>query len=149
MRKVFVRHWSYLATGIVMASLLILFWSFNQSYLTDSQSVSVRFVENPILTFGLVIVGAYIGASISGEFGVRMPMTFEPLVLAFLGGFTIGIGAVIAEMSLHSVVLYNLAGIFVLPAFMISKGWIYAAFMILADWQGQNCWFWLLLGLAH
>jgi hypothetical protein len=83
-------------------------------------------------------VGAYIGASISGEFGVRMPMTFEPLVMAFLGGFTIGIGAVIAEMSLHSVVLYNLAGIFVLPAFMISKGWTYAAFMILGGLAGSK-----------
>lgn len=131
MKRIFARHWSYLPTGIALGLLLILFWFFNQNYLTDGQNAFTRFIENPLFTFGLVILGAFIGASLSGEFGVRMPMTYEPLVLSFAGGFIAGAGAIIAEMSVHSVVLYNLAGIFILPAFMVTKGWIYALFMIL------------------
>jgi hypothetical protein len=131
MKRIFARHWSYVPTGIALAVLLILFWFFNQSYLTQGQNAIALFLENPILTFGLIILGAYVGASLSGEFGIRMPMTYEPLVLALTGGFIVGVGAVVAEMSVHSTVLFNLAGVFTLPAFMITKGWIYGVFMIL------------------
>ncbi len=131
MKRILARHWSYLPTGSGLAALLIIFWFFNQSYLAPGKGTVAQFLENPFITFGLIIFGAYIGAFISGEFSVKVPMTYEPLVLSLLGGFIAGIGAVIAEMSIHSVVLFNLAGVFTLPAFMITKGWIYALFMVL------------------
>ena len=131
MKRILARHWSYLPTGSGLAVLLIIFWFFNQSYLAPGKGTVAQFLENPMLTFGLIIFGAYIGAFISGEFSVKVPMTFEPLVLSLAGGFIAGMGAVIAEMSIHSVVLFNLAGVLTLPAFMITKGWIYAIFMVL------------------
>jgi uncharacterized membrane protein YedE/YeeE len=131
MKRILARHWSYVPTGPALAALLIIFWFFNQSYLAPGKGTVAQFLENPMLTFGLIIFGAHIGASLSGEFGVKIPMTFEPLVLALAGGFIAGVGAVIAEMSVHSVVLFNLAGVFTLPAFMVTKGWIYGAFMVL------------------
>ena len=131
MKRILARHWSYLPTGLTLAALLIIFWFFNQSYLAPGKGTVALFLENPAITFGLIIFGAHIGAFLSGEFGVKIPMTFEPLVLSLAGGFIAGVGAVIAEMSVHSVVLFNLAGVFTLPAFMITKGWIYGAFMVL------------------
>jgi len=131
MKRILARHWSYLPTGPGLAALLIIFWFFNQSYLAPSKSTVALLLENPMLTFGLIIFGAHIGAFISGEFSIKTPMTYEPLVLSLAGGFIAGVGAVIAEMSIHSVVLFNLAGVFTLPAFMITKGWIYVAFMVL------------------
>ncbi len=131
MKKVLTRHWSYLLTGPVLAILLIIFWYFNQSYLAPEKGMVTLFLENPLPTFALIVFGAYIGAYFFGEFSVKLPMTFEPLVFSFVGGFIAGVGAVIAEMSVHSVVLFNLAGVFTLPAFMITKGWMYGLFMVL------------------
>ena len=131
MKKILSKHWSYIPTGLSLAALLIVFWFFNQTYLGANGSMVAQILENPIFTFGLVIFGAYSGAFISGEFSVKIPLTYEPLAMAAVGGFLAGIGAVIAGMSTNSVVLFNLAGVFTLPAFMITQGWIYAAFMIL------------------
>lgn len=138
MKRILTRHWSYVPTGAGLASLLIIFWFFNQSYLTPGQGAVAHFLENPILTFGLIIFGAYIGASLSGEFGIKVPITYEPLALSLAGGFVTGVGAVIAEMSIHSIVLFNLAGVFTLPAFMVTKGWIYGAFMVLGGLVGSK-----------
>jgi uncharacterized membrane protein YedE/YeeE len=131
MKRILARHWSYVPTGTGLAALLIIFWYFNQSYLAPGKGTVAQVLENPMLTFGLIIFGAYVGAFVSGEFSVKVPMTIEPLVLSLAGGFIAGMGAVIAGMSVHSVVLFNLAGVFTLPAFMITKGWIYAGFMVL------------------
>ncbi len=138
MKKVLARHWSYLLTGPILAVLLILFWYFNQSYLAPGKGTVALFLENPLPTFALIIFGAYIGAILSGEFSVKIPMTFEPLVFSFIGGCVAGIGSVIAEMSVHSVVLFNLAGVFTLPAFMVTKGWIYGLFMVLGGLAGSK-----------
>ena len=131
MRKVFSRHWPFLPTGIALAALLIAFWFFNQSYLAPAKSTVASVLENPLPTFLLILLGAYVAARVSGEFSLKAPMSFEPLVLALAGGFIAGAGAVIAEMSIHSVVLFNLAGVFTLPAFLIVKGWVYIAVMVL------------------
>jgi uncharacterized membrane protein YedE/YeeE len=144
MKRILNRHWSYLPTGIILAVLLIVFWFFNQSYLAADKGTVTRFLENPIPTFGLVIFGAYIGAFISGEFSVKVPMTFELLVFAAAGGFLAGVGAVIAGMSVQSVVLFNLAGVFTLPAFMITKGWIYGVFMILGGLAASRLLVWII-----
>jgi uncharacterized membrane protein YedE/YeeE len=96
------------------------------------------FLENPLPTFILIIFGAYVAAILSGEFSVKLPLTFEPLVMSFAGGFIAGVGAVIARMSVHSTILFNLAGVFTLPAFMITKGWIYIAFMVLGGAIGSK-----------
>jgi hypothetical protein len=128
----------------MLAALLIIFWFFNQSYLAAGKGVVAQFLENPIPTFGLIIFGAYAGAFISGEFCVKVPMTFEPLVFAAIGGFLAGVGAVIAGMSVQSVVLFNLAGIFTLPAFMITQGWIYGVFMILGGLVGSRLLVWIM-----
>lgn len=138
MKKILARHWSYVPTGSGLAALLMIFWFLNQSYLAPGKGTVAQFLENPMLTFGLIIFGAHIGAFISGEFSVKVPMTYEPLVLSLAGGFIAGIGAVIAEMSIHSVILFNLAGVFTLPAFMITKGWIYAVFMVLGGLAGSK-----------
>lgn len=138
MKRILIRHWSCLPTGSALAVLLIIFWFFNQSYLAPDKGMAAQFLENPIPTFILIIFGAHIGAFLSGEFGIKIPMTFEPLVLAIMGGFIAGVGAVIAEMSVHSVVLFNLAGVFTLPAFLITKGWIYGVFMVLGGFAASK-----------
>ena len=102
MKRILTRHWSYVPTGLILAALLIVFWFFNQSYLAPSKSTVAIFLENPLLTFALIIFGAHIGAFISGEFSIKTPMTYEPLFLSLAGGFIVGVGAVIAEMSIHS-----------------------------------------------
>ncbi len=94
--------------------------------------------ENPILTFGIIILGAFFSAFLSGDFAIKTPVTYEPLIFSFFGGIIMGLGAVIAAMSVHSIVLFNLAGIFNLTAFMITKGWIYAVFMILGGFTGAR-----------
>jgi uncharacterized membrane protein YedE/YeeE len=124
------RHWSYLPAGFALSVLLIVFWYFNQSYLTPGQGPVARFLENPLPTFGLIIYGAFVAAYLGGDFAVKVPLTFEPLLLALAGGAVAGAGSVVAGMSVNSVVLFNLAGVFTLPAFMITQGWIYLALMI-------------------
>lgn len=102
-------------------------------------------LENPILTFGLIIFGAFISAFISGEFGIKTPVTYEPLIFSFVGGILMGCGAVLAAMSVNSVVLFNLAGIFNLTAFMITKGWIYAVCMVFGGSIGAKVFTYLIL----
>ena len=138
MKNIIRRHWSFLPTGLTLAALLILFWFFNRSYLGTAKGTVASFLENPLSTFILIIFGAYVAASLSGEFSVKLPLTFEPLVMSFAGGFIAGVGAVIAGMSVHSTILFNLAGVFTLPAFMITKGWIYIAFMVLGGAVGSK-----------
>jgi hypothetical protein len=144
MKKILSRHWSYIPTGLSLAAILIVFWFFNQSYLGAASSMVTQILENPFPTFGLIIFGAYSGAFISGEFSVKIPLTFEPLVMAVVGGFLAGVGAAIAGMSTNSVVLFNLAGVFTLPAFMITTGWIYVAFMILGGFTGSRLFVWAI-----
>jgi hypothetical protein len=124
------RHWSYLPTGLVLSALLIVFWYLNRHYLAAGRGPVAGFLENPLPTFALIIYGAFVAARVAGEFGIRLPLTFEPLLLAAAGGVVAGVGSVVAGMSVSSVVLFNLAGVFTLPAFMITQGWIYAALMI-------------------
>ncbi len=138
MKKTLTRHWSYLLTGPVLAALLIIFWFVNQNYLTSDKGMVALFLENPIPTFGLIIFGAHIGAFLFGEFNIKLPMTFEPLLLSFAGGFVAGAGAAIAEMSVHSAVLFNISGVFTLPAFMITKGWMYGVFMVLGGFVASK-----------
>lgn len=138
MRKNFARHWPYTITGPILAALLIIFWYFNQNYLGGKKSPVVLLLENPILTFGFITLGAFISAFIFGEFGIKTPLTYEPLICGLAGGLIMGIGATIAAMSVYSIVLFNLAGIFNLTAFMITKGWVYAVFMILGGFLGSK-----------
>ncbi len=138
MRKNHARHWPYAITGPVLAVLLIVFWYFNQSYLADKKSAVVLLLENPILTFGFVILGAFVSAFIFGEFGIKTPLTYEPLIYGLAGGLIMGVGATVAAMSVYSIVLFNLAGIFNLTAFMITKGWIYAVFMVMGGFFGSK-----------
>jgi uncharacterized membrane protein YedE/YeeE len=145
MRKNYLRHWSFLTTGPALSFLLILFWCFNQNYLSQTKGPVALLLENPILTFGLIIFGAFISSSISGEYSIKTPVTYEPLIFSFLGGMLMGCGAVIAAMSVHSVVLFNLAGIFTLTAFMITKGWIYAVCMVLGGLAGSRLFSFLIL----
>ena len=149
MRKIYFKHWSFLTTGTLLSLLLIIFWYFNQNFLSQSKGPVVLLLENPILTFGLIIFGAFISASISGEFNIKTPVTYEPLVFALIGGVIMGSGAVIAAMSAHSIVLFNLAGIFNLTAFMIAKGWIYAVCMILGGFVGSKWFSFLILKTAR
>lgn len=144
MKRVLSKHWSFLPTGVLLSVVLIIFWFFNQSYLGGSNDLVSRLLENPVPTFALIIFGAYLGAIASGEFSVKIPLTFEPLVFAAAGGFLAGVGAVIAGMSTNSVVLFNLAGVFTLPAFMITQGWLYVAFMVLGGFAGSRLLLWVL-----
>lgn len=145
MKKIFFRHWPFIVTGPVLAFLLIVFWGFNQNYLAQTKNPVVLLFENPVLTFGLIILGAFFSAFLSGDFDIRTPVTYEPLVFSFLGGIVMGCGAVIAAMSIHSIVLFNLAGIFNLTAFMITKGWIYAVCMISGGFIGVRLFSYLIL----
>jgi uncharacterized membrane protein YedE/YeeE len=145
MKKKFSRHWPYLITGPVLSFMLILFWYFNQNYLSQDKTAAVLLLENPVLTFGLIIFGSFISAFIFGEFGLKTPLTYEPLVFSLLGGFLMGVGATVAAMSVHSAVLFNLAGIFNLTAFMITKGWIYAGSMVLGGFLGSKLLIYLTL----
>ncbi|MFA6355773.1 MAG: YeeE/YedE thiosulfate transporter family protein [Candidatus Omnitrophota bacterium] len=138
MKKNIARHWPYILTGPVLAVLLITFWYFNQNYLGDKKNAVVLLLENPILTFGFIMLGAYISAHIFGEFSIKIPVTYEPMLYALAGGVIMGIGATIAAMSVYSIVLFNLAGIFNLTAFMVTKGWIYAVFMIAGGFFGSK-----------
>ncbi len=149
MKRLLAKHWSYIPTGSVLAVLLIVFWFLNQSYLAPSKGMVASLLENPIPTFGLIIFGAHNGAFISGEFSIKAPLTFEPLVLALAGGFIIGVGAVIAKMSIHSVVLFNLPGVFTLPAFMMTKGWIFIAFMVLGGFLASRLLLFFILKTRH
>jgi hypothetical protein len=138
MPKTWFKHWSYLVTGPVLGGLLILFWFFNQKFLTVEGSPALGILENPVLTFGMIILGAFASAFIAGEFSIKTPVTYGPLGLAFIGGIMMGIGAGLASMSVHSIVLFNLAGIFNLCAFMVAKGWIYALCMIAGGYAGSK-----------
>ncbi len=106
-------------------------------------------LENPLITFGLIIFGAFVSAFIFGEYSIKTPVTYEPLIFSFIGGIWMGCGAVIAAMSTHSIVLFNLAGIFNLTAFMITKGWIYAASMIVGGFAGSKVFSFLILKTGH
>jgi uncharacterized membrane protein YedE/YeeE len=145
MRKKYFSHWPFLITGPVLSFILILFWYFNQNYLSQAKGPVDLLLENPILTFGAIIFGAFLSAFISGEFGIKTPRTYEPLVYAFIGGCIMGCGAVTASMSVHSTVLFNLAGIFNLTAFMITKGWIYAVCMVGGGYAGSKLFLYLIL----
>lgn len=145
MKKPFFRHWPFIITGPILAFLLIVFWSFNQNFLSQSKGPVVLLFENPILTFGIIILGAFFSSFLSGDFDIKTPVTYEPLVFSFFGGIIMGCGAVIASMSVHSIVLFNLAGIFNLTAFMITKGWIYAVCMILGGFAGARLFSCLIL----
>ncbi|HOW43378.1 MAG TPA: YeeE/YedE thiosulfate transporter family protein [Candidatus Omnitrophota bacterium] len=142
------RHWSYLITGPLLAMLLIVFWIFDRQFLTPQATAVTRLLESPVLTFGLILAGAYISAFLSGDFDIRAPLTYEPLLFAFGGGLVMGCGAVLAAMSVHSVVLFNLAGIFNLTAFMATKGWIYAFCMIAGGFLGSRFFVYLTLKTA-
>jgi hypothetical protein len=131
MRRAIARHWTFLPTGLCLAAVLIAFWALNQSYLAVPKTAVATFLENPIPTFALVMFGAYVAATVSGEFSLKAPPTAEPLLVALGGGVIAGAGVILAQMSLNSAVLFSLAGVFTLPAFMITKGWIYIAFMVL------------------
>jgi hypothetical protein len=124
------RHWSHLPTGLALSTLLIVFWYFNQRYLAPGRGAVTGFLENPWPTFGLIVYGAFLAAYLAGEFSVKVPLTIEPLIVAVAGGGVAGVGSVIAGMSVNSTVLFNLAGVFTLPAFMITQGWIYLALMM-------------------
>ena len=130
MRNALHRHWSSIPAGIVLSVILIAFWSVNRDYLTRGPGSGALFLENPLPAFGLMVFGAFVAASIAGEFAIKAPLTIEPIIFALVGGVVAGAGAVIAGMSVYSVVLFNLAGVFTLPAFMITKGWVYLVFMI-------------------
>ncbi|MCX5700532.1 MAG: YeeE/YedE thiosulfate transporter family protein [Candidatus Omnitrophica bacterium] len=149
MKKIYLKHWSFLTTGPILSLLLIIFWYFNQNFLSQSKGPVALLLENPVLTFGLIIFGAFISAFISRDFSIKTPVTYEPLVFALIGGIVMGCGAVIAAMSAHSVVLFNLAGIFNLTAFLITKGWVYAACMILGGFVGAKLFSFLILRTAH
>lgn len=138
MKKGAARHWPYQVTGPVLAALLIAFWYFNQNYLGERKGAVVLLLENPIMTFGFIALGAFVTAHIFGEFSIKTPVTYEPVFYALTGGIIMGAGAVIAAMSVDSIVLFNLAGIFNLTAFMVTKGWIYAAFMIAGGFFGSK-----------
>ena len=145
MRKKYLKHWSFLLTGPVLSLLLIIFWYLNQNYLAQEKGPVASLLESPVLTFGLIIFGAFVSSFVSGEYAIKTPVTYEPLVYSFIGGVVMGCGAVIAAMSAHSVVLFNLAGIFNLTAFMITKGWIYAVSMILGGFVGSKLFSYLIL----
>lgn len=145
MIKKYLRHWPYFLTGPVLSFLLIVFWYFNRNYLSLEKSQVSMLLESPLLTFGLIILGAFISSFISGEYDIKTPVTYEPLIFAYVGGLIMGCGAVIAAMSLNSVVLFNLAGIFNLTAFMVTKGWLYAIFMILGGFAGSKLFLYLIL----
>jgi len=149
MKKRHVRHWTYATTGPALSLVLILFWAFNQNYLSQDKDPVALMLENPLVTFGLVIFGAFVSAYLCGDFDIKTPVTYEPLAYAFAGGVTMGCGAVMAAMSVHSVVLFNLAGIFNLTAFMITKGWIYAAFMALGGYAGSKVFRFLIRRTPH
>lgn len=145
MRGVITRHWSYIPAGAAVAILLMAFWSFNQGYLGIDKGMVASFLEKPLPTFALIIFGAYVASSLSGEFSVKAPVTYEAIFLSMAGGLVAGIGATVAEMSVHSAVLFNLAGVFTLPAFMITKGWVYIVFMVAGGAVGSRL---LLLVIA-
>lgn len=149
MIKRYRRHWPFLITGPILSFLLIIFWYFNQNYLSQTKGPVVLLLENPILTFGLIIFGAFISAFVSGDFSIKTPLTYTPIVFSFIGGLLMGCGAVIAAMSVHSIVLFNLAGIFNLTAFMVTKGWVYAVFMILGGFVGSKLFLFLTLKTSY
>jgi len=137
MRRITHRHWTFLPAGLALSAILIAFWYLNQDYMSPGRSTSI-FLENPLPAFGLMVFGAFVAAFIAGEFAIRVPLTVEPLIFAFVGGGIAGAGSIIAGMSVNSVVLFNLAGVFTLPAFMISKGWLYLAFLIAGGAVGSR-----------
>ncbi len=130
-------------TGPVLAFFLITFWCLNQGPFSEGKSPVTALLESPLLSFGFICMGAFISSFIAGEFSIRIPLTFEPFVYAFAGGLIMGVGAAFAAMSVHSVVLFNLAGIFILTSFMLTKGWIYVFFMIAGGFFGS--WFFRLV----
>ena len=130
------RHWPFLPAGLFLSAILFVFWYVNRDYLAPG--AGALFLENPLPAFGLMIFGAFVAASLAGEFAIKAPLTVEPLLFGFVGGFLAGAGSVIAAMSVSSVVLFNLAGVFTLPAFMITKGWLYLAFMIAGGAVGSR-----------
>lgn len=149
MKKIYFKHWTFLTTGLLLSLFLITFWYSNQNFLSQTKSPVMLLLENPILTFGLIIFGAFISAFIFGEFSIKTPVTYEPLIFALIGGVIMGCGAVIASISTHSVVLFNLAGIFNLTAFMITKGWIYAVCMVFGGFVGSRLFSFLILRTTH
>jgi hypothetical protein len=131
------RHWSHVPAGLALSLLLIVFWYFGH-YLTPGRGGVAGFLENPLPTFALVTYGAFVAAHLAGEFSIKVPLTFEPLLLALGGGVLAGAGSVVAGMSVNSAVLFNLAGVFTLPAFMITQGWLYVVFMIAGGALGSR-----------
>ena len=141
------RHWYYLPAGLFLSAILIVFWYVNRDYLAPGGATAF-FLESPLPAFGLMIVGAFVAASLAGEFAIKMPLTVEPMIFGLVGGFLAGAGSVVAAMSVSSVVLFNLAGVFTLPAFMITKGWLYLAFMIAGGAVGSRLLVLITLRLA-
>jgi len=147
MKRIF-NHWPYWVTGPVLAVFLIIFWYSDQSYLTAQKSPVVVLLENPLLTFGLIMMGAFFSSLAGREFSLKLPANYQPLIFSFVGGMIMGAGSSLAAMSVHSLVLFNLAGIFNLTAFMVTKGWVYAAFMILGGFVGSRIFVRLILKTA-
>jgi hypothetical protein len=140
-----INHWPFWITGPVLAVFLIIFWYGNQAFLAQEKNPVTVLLENPLLTFGFIFTGAFLSAMAGGEFSIKLPATVGPLAFAFTGGVVMGVGSILAAMSVHSVVLFNLAGVFTLTAFMVTKGWVYAVFMILGGWVGSKFFAYLIL----
>jgi uncharacterized membrane protein YedE/YeeE len=137
-------HWPAELAGPILALVLIAFWILDPTFLSSSKSPVALLLETPLLTFGFIVLGAFLMAFISGDFDVRVPLTREPFVFALIGGVGMGIGAVVAAMSVHSVAIFNLAGVFHLTAFMTTQGLIYFIFMVLGGLVGAKIFIWLM-----
>ena len=111
--KIFKDGWSWYVTGLLVGIINIVAWivafyvaNFNYplgisgGWLSDAQWILTGATVNTYIWFGFIvigiIVGAFVGSSIAGEFKLRAPKDAKILLQQLVGGIIMGFGAVVA-----------------------------------------------------
>ncbi len=111
--KIFKNGWPWYTTGILVGIVNIIAWpvafyvagknyplGISGGWLSNAQGVLTGAALIPYMWFGLIvigiIVGAFVGAIIAGEFKIRAPKDGKILLQQLIGGIVMGIGAIIA-----------------------------------------------------
>ena len=133
--KIFKKGWPWYTTGILVGLVNIIAWpvafyvagknyplGISGGWLSNAQGVLTGSALLPYMWFGLIvigiIVGAFVGAILAGEFKIRAPKDGKILLQQLIGGIVMGIGAIIAMGCnignlLSGIPQFSLAGIVV------------------------------------
>ena len=103
---------------------LILLFLFSEKNITP-------ILTNPMTTFGLVMMGAYISAFAGKRVSLIVPRYYSTIVQSITGGFLMGLGFMVAGLPQLSNTLTMIHGVFYWVSFLMPQGFIYVGCVLL------------------